>query len=195
MGIRTRSDYFPIHNCLASTQWRKKNEFFQIIITFYFQYKNYFNTKTTCNKCSFDYLHWLLNYGKLYRKDGVLLAVHTSGASPQISASHLLTFLVAQLQFLRKWKLSDCRLYEVFEHRLLIWGNPKEGHRPSLSRLLPISKTCVLFAPPCTWHWISTVLKNMKHVEYPPCNNVKYSPLWKVTYCILFPAHLCCLIP
>ena len=36
------------------------------------------------------------------------------------SASHLLTFLVAQLQFLHEWKLSDRRLYEVFEHRLLI---------------------------------------------------------------------------
>jgi len=48
------------------------------------------------------------------RKDGVLLAIHTSGASPQSSASHLLTFHVAQLQFLRKWKLSDRRLYEVF---------------------------------------------------------------------------------
>jgi len=44
-------------------------------------------------------------------------AVHTSGASPQSSASHLLTFLVAQLQFLREWKLSDRREYEVFEHR------------------------------------------------------------------------------
>ena len=53
-------------------------------------------------------------------KDGVLLAVQTSGASPQSSASHLLTFLAAQLQFLREWKLSDRRLYEVFERRLLI---------------------------------------------------------------------------
>ena len=97
---------------------------------FYFQFKkNYVNTKTTCNKCSFDYLHWLLNYRKLYWKDGILLAVHTSGASPQSSASHLLTFLVAQLQFLRKWKLSDRQLYEVFERRLLIWGNPKERNR------------------------------------------------------------------
>ena len=67
-----------------------------------------------------QFLHWLLNYGKFYRKDGVLLAVHTSGVSPQSSASHLLTFLVAQLQFLREWKLSDRRLYEVFERRLLI---------------------------------------------------------------------------
>ena len=33
---------------------------------------------------------------------------------------HVLTFLVAQLQFLREWKLSDRRLYEVFERRLLI---------------------------------------------------------------------------
>ena len=102
---------------------------------FYFQYKkNYDNTKTNCNKCSFDYLHWLLNYGKLYRKDGVLLAVHTTGASPQSSASHLLTFLVAQLQFLRGWKLSDRRLYEVFEHRLLIWGNPKERNRRQIQK-------------------------------------------------------------
>jgi len=65
----------------------------------------------------------------LYRKDGVLLAVHTSGASPQSSASHLLTFLVAQLQFLREWELSDRRLYEVFVRRLLIWGNLKERNR------------------------------------------------------------------
>jgi hypothetical protein len=27
---------------------------------------------------------------------------------------------VAQLQFLREWKISDRRLYEVFERRLLI---------------------------------------------------------------------------
>ena len=97
-------------------------------------YKKYVNTKTTCNKCSFDYLHWLLNYGKLYRKDDVLLAVHTSGASPQSSASHLLTFLVAQLQFICEWKLSDRRLYEVFERRLLIWGNPKERNRRQIKK-------------------------------------------------------------
>jgi len=53
-----------------------------------------------------------------------------SGASPQSSASHLLTFLVAQLLFLCEWKLSDRRLYEVFECRLLIWGNPKERNSP-----------------------------------------------------------------
>ena len=104
--------------------------FFQIIVTvFIFNIKNYINTKTTCNKCSFDYVHWLLNYGKLYRKDGVLHAVPTSGSSPQSSASHLLTFLVVQLQFLREWKLSDRRLYEIFERRLLISGNPKERNR------------------------------------------------------------------
>ena len=50
----------------------------------------------------------------------ILLAVHSSGASPQSFASHLLTFLVEQLQFLREWELSDRRLYEVFERRLLI---------------------------------------------------------------------------
>ena len=133
-----------------STQWRKKNAFLSNNCNFFnFQYKkNYVNTKTTCNKCSFDYLHWLIYYGKLYQKHGALLSVRTSGASPQSSASHLPTF-VAQLQFLREWKLSDRRLYEVFERRLLIWGNPKE---PSLSRLVPISKTCVLFAPPCTYY-------------------------------------------
>jgi len=115
--------------------WRKKNACFSNNCNFvYFQYKkNYVNTKTTCNKCSFDYLHWLLIYGKLYRKDGVLLAVHASGTSPQSSASHLLTFLVAQLQFLREWKLSDRRLYEVFERRLLIWGNPKERNRRQIN--------------------------------------------------------------
>ena len=103
--------------------------------------KNYVNTKTTCN---FDYLHWLLNYGKLCRRDGVLLAVHTSGASHQSSASHLLTFLVAQLQFLREWKLSDRRLYEVFERRFLIWGNPqrKKSHAD-------IKNIRSFFAPPC----------------------------------------------
>ena len=81
----------------------KRTHFFQIIVNFFiFNIKKYVNTTTTCNKCSFDYLHWLLNYEKLYRKDGVLVAVHTSGASPQSSASNLLTFLVAQLQFLRE---------------------------------------------------------------------------------------------
>jgi len=53
----------------------KRTHVFQIIVTlFIFNIKNYVNTKTTCNKCSFDYLHLLLNYGKLYRKDGVLIA-------------------------------------------------------------------------------------------------------------------------
>jgi len=96
--------------------------------------KNYVNTKTACNKCIFDYLHWLLNYGKPYRKYGVLLVVHTSGDSSQNSASHLLTFLVAQLQFLREWKLSDRRLYDVSERRLLIWGNPKERNRRQIKK-------------------------------------------------------------
>jgi len=117
--------------CLNNTQWYKKNAFFLNNCNFFiFNIKNYVNTKTTCNKCSFDYLHLLLNYGKLYRKFGILLAVHTSVASTQSSASHLLTFLVAQLQFLREWKLSDRRLYEVFERRLMILGNPKERNSP-----------------------------------------------------------------
>ena len=43
----------------VSTGWRKKNACFSNNCNFvYFQYKkNYVNTKTTCNKCSFDYLH------------------------------------------------------------------------------------------------------------------------------------------
>jgi len=85
---------------------------------FFFQYKkNYVNTKQpVINAVLITYI----DYRKLYRKDGVLLSVHMSGASPQSSASHLLTFLVAQLQFLHEWKLSDRQLYEVFERRLLI---------------------------------------------------------------------------
>ena len=119
----------PLWGPEIHTGTKRMHFFFQIIVTFLFSiWKNYVNTKTTCNKCSFDYLHWLLNYGKLYQKDGVLLAVHTSGASPQSSASHLLTFLVAQ--FLREWKLSERWLYEVFERRLLIWGNHKERNSP-----------------------------------------------------------------
>jgi len=115
-------------------QFGAKRTYVQIIVTlFIFNIKNYVNTKTTCKKCSFDYLHWFLNYGKLYRKEGVLLGVHTSGASPQSSASHLLTFFVAQLQFLREWKISDRRLYEVFERRLLIWGNTKERNRRQIN--------------------------------------------------------------
>jgi len=135
-------DYLYMYTWLINTQCAifihsgtKRTHFFQIIVTILFSIlKNYVNTKTTCNKCSFDYLHWLLNYGKLYPKHGVLLAVHTSEASPQSSASHLLTFLVAQLQFLREWKLSDRRLYEAFERRLLMWGNPKERNRRQIKK-------------------------------------------------------------
>jgi hypothetical protein len=56
-----------------SKVWCKKNVCFSNNCNFvYFQYKkNYVNTKTTCNKSSFDYLHRLLNYRKLYQKDGV----------------------------------------------------------------------------------------------------------------------------
>ena len=36
----------------------KRTHVFKIIVTlFIFNIKNYVNTKTTCNKCSFDYLH------------------------------------------------------------------------------------------------------------------------------------------
>ena len=40
---------------------------------------------------------------------------------------------MSQLQFLREWKLSDRRLYEVFERRLLVWGNPKERNRRQIN--------------------------------------------------------------
>ena len=41
------------------------------------------------------------------------------------------------------------------------WG----GRRPSLSRLLPISKTCVLFAPPCTQHINTLCGKNAEFLN------------------------------
>jgi len=41
---------------------------------------------------------------------------------------------MAQLQFLREWKLLDRRLYEDFERRLLIWGNPKERNREQIKK-------------------------------------------------------------
>ena len=60
--ILSNVDYKQITSLLEDpsyTQWRKKNAFFfQIIVTFFiFNIKNYVNTKTTCNKCSFHYLH------------------------------------------------------------------------------------------------------------------------------------------
>ena len=121
MDIKGNSDHNPMKQLAGLYTVTQKERIFSNNSSFFiFNIKNYVNTKTTCNECSFDYLHLLLNYGKFNRKDGVLLAVHTSGASPQSSASHFLTFLVTQLQFLRQWKLSDRRLYEVFESRLLI---------------------------------------------------------------------------
>ena len=53
---------------------------------------------------------------------------------------------MAQLQFLREWKLSDSRLYEVFERRLLIWGNPKERNRRQINVMQNFEerlRTCV----------------------------------------------------
>ena len=50
--------HLPLKKGVYYTQWRKKNAFFQIIVTFFiFNIKNYVHTKKTCNKCSFDYLH------------------------------------------------------------------------------------------------------------------------------------------
>jgi len=117
------------------TVWRKKNACFSNKCNFvYFQYKKIMVTpkQPVINAVLITYIDYSITE-KLYRKDGVLLAVHTSGASPQSSASHLLTLLVAQLQFLREWKLSDRRMYEVFERRLLIWGNPKERNRRQIN--------------------------------------------------------------
>jgi len=60
---------------------------------------------------------------------------------------------VVQLQFLREWKLSDRRLYEVFERRLLIWGNPKERNRRQIQRQAfflrhPVPLLCVQWKTP-----------------------------------------------
>jgi len=137
-------------------QWCKMNAFFQIIVTFFiFNIKNFVNTKTTCNECSFDYLHWLLNYGKLCPEDGVLLAVHTFGASPQSSASHLLAFLVAQLQIssrMETFQIVDCTKFSNVD--FLIWGNPKETNRRQIQR------HAFFFAPLCTCE-IMCVLKKV----------------------------------
>ena len=72
------------------------------------------------NALLITYIDYSITENYIGKMASVLLAVHTSGASPQSSASHLLTFLVAELQFLNEWKLSDRRLYEVFERKLLI---------------------------------------------------------------------------
>jgi len=48
------------NRCCRTAIYRvaQKTHVFQIIVTlFIFNVKNYVNTKTTCNKCSFDYLH------------------------------------------------------------------------------------------------------------------------------------------
>ena len=87
----------------------------------HFQYKKIMSTpkQPVINAVLITYINYSIteNYiGKM----ASFLPYTQSGASPQSSASHLLTFLVAQLQFLREWKLSDRRLYEVFERRLLI---------------------------------------------------------------------------
>ena len=88
---------------------------------FYFQYKKITSTpkQPVIYAALITYINCSIteNYiGKM----ASFLPYTQSGASPQSSASHLLTFLVTQLQFLREWKLSDRRLYEVFERRLLI---------------------------------------------------------------------------
>jgi len=107
---------------ILHTVAQKERIFFQIIVTFFiFNIKKIMLTpkQPVINAGLVTYIDYSITE-KLYQKDGVLLAVHTSRASPQSCASHLLTFLVAQLQFLREWKLSDRRLYEVFESRILI---------------------------------------------------------------------------
>ena len=50
--------YTGIDRRLVHSGAKRTHFFFQIIVTFFnFQYKKIVNTKTTCNKCSFDYLH------------------------------------------------------------------------------------------------------------------------------------------
>ena len=66
--------FMPVDNTFDVIQGgAKRTHVFQIIVTlFIFNIKKLFQHQKTCNKCSFDYLHWLFNYGKLYRKDGVV---------------------------------------------------------------------------------------------------------------------------
>jgi len=148
----------------------KRKHYFSNNCNFYiFNIKNYVNTKITRNKCSFDYLHWLLNYGKLYWKDGVLLAVRTSGTSHQSSASNLLTFLVAQLKFRREWKLSDRRLYEVFERRLLIWGNPIERKTftlPTTTHFKNMRSFCAILYVGYSCHRLLCLILLHSHMNY-----------------------------
>ena len=104
------------------TGWSKKKACFSNNCNFvYFQYKKIMSTpkKPVINAVLITYINYSImeNYiGKM----ASFLPYTPPEPSPQSSASHLLTFLVAQLQFLREWKLSDRRLYEVFERRLLI---------------------------------------------------------------------------
>ena len=71
----------------------KRTHVFQIIVTlFIFNIKKLCQHQKPCNKCSFDYLHLLLNYGKLYRKDGVVSRfgdVPWPPRSPDLSACDL----------------------------------------------------------------------------------------------------------
>ena len=64
----------------------KRTHVFQIIVTlFIFNIKNYVNTKTTCNKCSFGYLHCLLNYGKF---QGGAKRTHRVSAMSLVNHAH-----------------------------------------------------------------------------------------------------------
>ena len=85
------------------------------------------------------------------------------------SASHLLTFLVAQLQFLREWKRWSRRLYEVFERRLLILGNPKEKKKNSPD-YYPFQKHAFFLRHPIYIYIYETLLEQN-------CNNLKMAAI------------------
>ena len=112
-----------------------------------------------------------------------------SGASPQSSASHLLTFLVSQLQFLRDWKLSDRRLYEVFERGLLSWGNHKGRNSPNY---YPFQKHAFFLRPPVQHGGLINLLGGARSRVFLICGKEiicdgvpKGSPMWYFTVTLL----------
>jgi len=126
------------------TQWRKKNAFFfQIIVTFFiFNIKNYVNTKTTCNKCSFDYLTLITQLQKIISerwRPSCRTHVQSLSSKFCITFTNISCGTVAISSRMETFRSS---LYEVFERRLLLWGNPKERNRRQIQKH-------VLFAPPC----------------------------------------------
>jgi hypothetical protein len=99
------------------------------------------------------------------------------------------------LQFLREWKLSDRRLYEVFERRLLIWGKPKERNR----RQIPHFKNMRFFAPSCIIKlWVTQVPEFVKpsrlrtSLIFPFSGLTLVEPSWGTSIGSLFLSHPHC---